>query len=160
MRRLLLILTPLLILALTACGGAKNGTPAAATTPGVRVLAAAAGPPGPVNTEAPPPVDVPANAVQGFTLEQPIHTPAANGGMTVSGTIVNHGDKVAKPTRVVVTLLDESGEIVSKASFSDTRFTAVEPGSGLTWQGTTLFAVSESQRLEFAVEGVDPAAGQ
>ncbi|HEY8598149.1 MAG TPA: FxLYD domain-containing protein [Thermomicrobiales bacterium] len=161
MRRLLLILTPLFILALTACGVTQNGTPTAASSnSGVRVLASAAGPAGPVNTEPPLPEEVPANAVQSFTLEEPRHTATANGGMTVSGKIVNNGDKKAQPTRVIVTLLDEAGQTVSKASFSDPRFTALEPGAGLTWQGEILFGVKEKQRLEFTVEGVTEAAGQ
>lgn len=161
MRRLLFILTPLLILMLAACGSTQKGTPAASSVPsGGRVLASAAGPAGPVSTEQPPAVEVPANAVQSLTLEEPHHTPMANGGMTVSGNIINNGDKEAQPTRVIVTLLDESGQVVSKASFNDTRLTALAPGAGLTWQGETLFGVAEKQHLEFTVEGVTETPGQ
>jgi hypothetical protein len=161
MRRLLFILAPMLILLLTACGGTQTGTPTTGAVPsGGRVLASAAGPAGPVSTEQPPAVEVPANAVQSFTLEEPRHTATANGGMTVSGKIVNNGTAKALPTRVIVTLLDEAGQPVSKASFSDPRMTAIEPGAGLTWQGDTLFSVSEKQRLEFTVEGVTETPGQ
>ncbi len=159
MRRFLLILTPTLLLALAACGGTQgNTTPAASGPSGVRVLAEAVGAPAPVNTEVPPAPEVPANAVQSLTLEGAIHTATPNGGMTVSGKIVNNGTKAAKPTRVVVLLLDEAGQTVSRASFSDTRFTAVEPGAGLTWQGATLFGVKDNQRLSFVVEGIDETA--
>ncbi len=161
MRRLLYILAPLFIFLLTACGGTQKVTPTTTSgSSGVRVLASAAGPAGPVSTEQPPAVEVPANAVQSFTLEEPRRTSTANGGMTVSGKIVNNGDKKAQPTRIIVTLFDEAGQIVSKASFSDTRLTALEPGGGLTWQGETLFSVQEKQRLEFTVEGVTEAARQ
>lgn len=165
MRRFLLILTPALLLGLAACGGTQGGTqggtPASGAPAGnVEVLAAASGGSGPANTEEPPALEVPANAVGSFTVEGATHTATAKGGMTVSGTIVNNGTKAAKPTQVIVLLLDEAGQTVSRASFSDTRFTMVEPGAGLTWQAETLFTVSGNQRLSFAVEGIDEAAGQ
>ena len=156
MRRFLLILTPALLLGLAACGGTQgNTTPAASGSSEVRVLAEAAGAPAPVSTEVPPAPEVPVNAVQSLTLEGVTQTPTANGGLTLSGTIVNNGAKAAKPTRVVVALLDEAGQTVSRASFSDPNFAAIAPGAGLTWQGDTLFGVAGNQRLAFTVEGVE-----
>jgi hypothetical protein len=155
MRRFLLILTPALLLGLAACGGTQgNTTPAASGSSEVRVLAEAAGAPAPVSTEVPPAPEVPANAVQSLSLEGAAQQPTANGGLTVSGTIVNNGPQAAKPTRVVVMLVDAVGQTVSRASFSDPRFTAIAPGAGLTWQGDTLFGVGANQRLVFIVEGV------
>lgn len=155
MRRFFFILAPFIILVLAACGSTQQVTPTVSSdTPGVRVLASASGPAAPASTVQPPTVEVPANAVQSFTLEEPRQIPTANGGMTVSGKIVNNGNKTAQPTRIIVTLLDETGQIVSRASFKDTRLTAIEPGGGLTWQGDIQFGVKEKQRLEFTVEGV------
>lgn len=160
MRRLLYILTPLLILVLAACGSTQQGTPAASGSADARILASAAGPAGAVNTEPPMVEETPANMVNSLILAEPKHTSTANGGMTVTGKIVNNGTTKALPTRVIVTLLDEAGQTVSRASFSDPRLTAIEPGAGLTWQGDTLFNVSEKQRLEFTVEGVTETPGQ
>lgn len=161
MRRLFPVLPLLLMLALVACGGTKPQN-AVETDQNSRILVAGSGtgaaaqPAGAAS--APAPEDTPADAAQGLTVEEVRYTASGDGGLTVSGKVVNRGQGEASTTRIAVDLMDASGQRVARASFYNLQLPTLKPGANATWQGQTRFVVAEGQRLQLTVEGKTPGS--
>ena len=162
MRRLLILLTPLLLLALVACGGTKpNAADPASNRPGDRVLAAASGtfdpnaPPQPAEV-----VEVPENAAQGLAVEGVQYANARGGGLTVSGTVANRGAQGAKVTNISVELLDASGKLVQKWSLYNPNLPTLAAGGEAPWQGLADLTVKDGQSVRLSAEGEIADAGR
>ncbi len=148
MRRLLLILIPGLLLALTACGGSQANLAGKVPTPEARVLAGATGKAvdGPtVAQQSSNPVSQPDSPFDGLAIVEVSATRGDDGNVTVSGKVVNRGQGAAKTTRIAVEVVDASGKRVARQQFAFPQLPTIRPGDEVAWQGQTQLKLADGQ---------------
>jgi len=161
MRRLLLILIPGLLLALTACGGSQANLAGKAPTAEARVIAGTTGKMADGQTTAPQPqnlVSQPDSPFDGLAIVEVSASRGGDGNVTVSGKVVNRGQGAAKTTRIAVEIVDASGKLVARQQFAYPQLPTIRPGDEVAWQGQTQLKLADGQQVQVAVAG--EAAGQ
>lgn len=156
MRRLFLLLTPFLLLALVACGGSQKTSSGAAPTVEPRTLAEASGRVSaeqPVTVQPASVVGQPDNPADGLALIDVTTTVGTDGTVLVSGKVINRGQGAAKTTSIAVDVVDSSGKSVMRQQFAYPRLPTIRPGDEVTWQGQTQFKLTDGQRVQVAVAG-------
>lgn len=161
MRRLLLILIPGLLLALTACGGSQANPTGQAPAAEARVIAGTTGKVADGQTTAPQPqnpVSQPDSPFDGLAIVEVSASRGGDGNVTVSGKVVNRGQGAAKTTRIAVEIVDASGKRVARQQFAYPQLPTIRPGDEVAWQGQTQLKLADGQQVQVAVAG--EAAGQ
>ncbi len=161
MRRLLLLLTPALLLALAACGGTPANPTGQAPAAEARVIAGTTGKVVEGQATAPQtdnPVSQPDSPFDGLAITEVSATRSGEGNVTVSGKVVNRGQEAAKTTRIAVEVVDASGKRVARQQFAYPQLPTIRPGDEVAWQGQTQLKLADGQQVQVAVAG--EAAGQ
>ena len=155
MRRLLVLLLPGLLLALTACGG---NTTSSGVTPTVeaRVLAEVSGKLAadqPAPGQPAPLVSQPENPAEGLAITDISTTVGGNGKVVVVGKVGNTGQQAARTTSIAVEVVDANGQRISRQQFAYPRLPVIYPGDQVAWEGQTQFTLGEGQRVQVAIAG-------